>query len=301
MDIDIDTILETLIIITVIAGAFVFAISLTTTEVIVSDTFSDFNIKRGYLSEIVSAPCLNDVILARPERRKYIFDPSNLDREQEGIPTISCLNISTTKYRVYVKDMSTGDTWLFTNYMPSKYTYDTYKTPEIDQLIQINNNDRYNKALVSASFTLGEHTDKIPDEIFCERDPSDREYISGSTLALIEAVYRYPDSSCNSSNCIKGPGQSYATCQPKDNTYDKTGSCEKDQQCRSSKCEEGRCTTEAPPGKIQVGQLCMDIPGLTREETCETGYCKYDIICACRDNNDCGEEEECSIEKGICL
>ncbi len=310
--------LETVILVAIAAGVIAFSQGISKAHEYTSDTFSDYNIKRGYMYEIVSAPCLNDVVIARPEHKKFIMDRSKLDKEQKGVPDISCLNITRTKYRIHIIDIPTGKIWLLTNYLPVKYTHDTYRTPELEHVVQINDYttppiseealidfDLYKKALVSASFTLGEGLNKMPDEMFCERDPDNRQYIAGpfsDNHGPIKEIYHYPDNNCMSGNCIKGSGQSYATCQPAENTYDGiSGACETGYQCISLKCESGNCIDENPPDKVYIGQLCMDIPPLTLEETCITGHCKYDIMCACTDDSQCEAPEVCNIEKGVCL
>lgn len=321
---NIEEVFSSLLIVTLITGLFVVAIAMNATQEVFVDTFSEHNVKRTLIYDVVSAPCINDVVFARPELKKFIFDRSRLDKEKRGMPTISCIDLGTAKYKVYVRDLSIENLmWVYTNYVPLEYEYGTYKTPEVDMVVQINDYttpppsedalidfDRFKNALVSASFILSNNTDKLPNEIFCEGNPGERVFIiANDTLSAYGTVmssYHYPDNDCVSGNCIKGPGQSYATCQPIENTYDlPNGPCETDYQCMTFKCVSGNCLDESVAAnrvkKLIVGQPCMGNEFMTPVQSCITGYCKYRVTCACKLDSDCPPSKSCIPEKGICI
>jgi len=319
---NVNDVFEGMIVISLIAVLILFMAGVSKSQSSIEDSFSDYNIMRSMMYEIVSAQCLNDIVIARSELKKFIFDRSRLDKEQKNGPDISCLDLGKTKYRVYVKDLSgTGNVWIFSNYQPLVYERETYRTPDVEQLVQINDYttppisedalidfDKYKKGLVSASFIIGS-SGKLQNEMFCEGNTTGRVFIIANNtfdyFGSIKSSYYYPANNCMSGNCIKGPGQAYATCQPKANTYDNvSGECTSDYECKSSKCIGGACAdpSTSAPKKLIAGQPCMSNEHMTLQESCVTGVCKYGVICACRNNADClSGAGTCIEEKGICI
>ncbi len=245
------------ILVTILAGFFVYSMASSADEQIIVDRLTEQSTKIAIFKNILASPCLNDDYNNRVESRKYIMDAKRLD-EESSTPELSCLDIGNSKYRIDIKDLDTNNRWTFSNYQPiAPQEMDA----DFEMIVQVNTNtrdisgilDEYHKAILTTNIEFDMTTDNLQDEMFCDEAKPDK---------------------CASGNCIKGPGQAYATCHPGDCAYDKDidADCTMRCECKTADCTDNKCSGSIP-AKLLLGQPCKD------ESECMSGICAINKRC----------------------
>ena len=246
------------ILLTILAGFFVYSMASSADEQIIVDRLTEQSTKIAIFKNLLAAPCLNDDYNNRVESRKFIMDAKRLD-EESSTPELSCLDIGNSKYRIDIKDLDTNNRWTFSNYQPiAPQEMDA----DFEMIVQVNTNirdisgilDEYHKAILTTNIEFDMTTDNLQDEMFCDEANPDK---------------------CASGNCIKGPGQAYATCHPGDCAYDKDSDadCTMRCECKTADCTDNKCSGSIP-AKLLLGQPCKN------NGECLSGICAINKRCA---------------------
>lgn len=262
----------------------------------VKDAFSIVEIKASYFYRILSSPCLNNQFGSenKVKNDKFIVDKNKINLLQSmssGVPVLPCLFMPNAKYQIHIKDAETDEIWNFQNYQKSRRDECRRLTPDFDMVIQINdysvpppdplavpNLDIYRVGLMSVGIETYASEDELPDDVLCENVSAvpDNFVEGGNHNTIIDDKYEYLNNNCESNNCIKGPGQINATCQPAAYKYNKQADipCEYDEECVSYKCKNRRCFPASPPARLVNCQPCL------KNEECESGLCNNLHYCS---------------------
>ncbi len=266
----------------------IFSMVSTSDEQQIQDILSEESLEIAMFNNYLTAPCTNNNLGDRVEIRKFIVDQIRISSELNSA-TLSCLDIGNIKYRIDIKDLESRQRWTFSNYQP--LIIEKMK-PDFDMIIQLNTNsepvdeefgyvllDEYHTAILSANIETNTWTDKLQDEMFCDYKSEGKTTIAGSELDHISHIYKYAVNNCFLENCIKGPGQANATCQPEECTYIKKSGdgCSNDCECETFDCtDEQKCAGGSIPDKLILGQPCLG----ELKDSCESEICETNRRCA---------------------
>lgn len=286
-------IIMALVLISVFVGYILYANINIMEEQYLQDLISDHDLKIALFNNFLAAPCTNNDYGDRIEIRKLIVDKPRTEAESNSA-SLSCIDIGNIKYRIDIKDLQTGMRWTFSNYQPIT---PVSMSPDFDMIVQVNTNsetpeeeeayivlDEYHTAILTASIDTHPYTDKLQYEMFCDEGSSGKETIHGSASIPISHIYKYTTNNCESENCIKGPGQSNATCQDEICTYNREtdSQCTTDCECETFNCDEtsSKCVGSIP-NKLILGQPCLG----EYADDCETGICAINKRCSDEEPN----------------
>ncbi len=248
-------------------GLYGFSVGSAAAEKDMQNVLSEQGMKYAIFNNIIAAPCTNNNYGDHTELRKLIVDSTATEKESQTAP-LSCIDIGNAKYRIDIKDLETNVRWTFSNYQP---TTARPMSAYFEMIIQINTNstpakyeggyiqlDEYHKAILTANIELDTSNAKLQNEMFCGEGPE-----------------------CAYENCIKGPGQAYATCQKEECTYTKPNSetCIENCECASSECHpNSKKCTGTPPIELLSGQPCKE------DSDCISGICAINKRCSDHDD-----------------
>lgn len=262
----------------------------------VKDAFSVVGMKSSYFYRILSSPCLNNQMGSenKVKNDKFIIDKNKINQLRDtssGIPVLTCLNMPYSKYQIHIKDIEKNEYWNFQNYQKSNRDKCQRIPPDYEMVIQINDNsvptsnplevpnlDIYRVGLMSVGMETYASEDMLPDDIICENSAvAPDNFVAGHDYnTKVDDRYEYLSNKCESNNCIKGPGQANATCQPAGYKYNKQTDipCDYDEECVSYNCKNRKCFDAPLPTKLVNCQPCL------KDEECESGLCNKLHYCS---------------------